>query len=129
MRLVDVVLRLGIAASLAVSAASHTYLYMHGYRYIPHIGTAFLFQASVCFAVAVLLVVGGPGWLRWLAAGLAGGSLGAFVLSRTVGLMGFSERGWQPSPHAAISVIAEAVTVALWGVWVAISVRKHALSA
>lgn len=123
MKLVDLALRLAIAASLAVSAASHTYLYMHGYRYIPHIGTAFLFQASVCFAVAALVVVGGPGWLRWAAAGLAGGSLGAFVLSRTVGLMGFTERGWEPSPHAAISVIAEVATVVLWAVWVALSLR------
>ena len=40
-------------------------------------------------------------------------ALAAFALSRTVGLFGFSERGWQPSPHAAVSVIAEVLTVAL----------------
>ena len=33
-------LRLGLAASLAVSAASHSYLYVHGYQHIPTIGTA-----------------------------------------------------------------------------------------
>lgn len=103
-----------LAACLAASAASHTYLYIHGYQHIPRIGTAFLIQASVSYALALLIVVGGPAWLQWAAAAVAGGSLGAFVLSRTVGLLGFSERGWDPAPHAAISVCAEVLTVLLW---------------
>jgi hypothetical protein len=118
MKLIDPALRLGIAASLVVSGASHAYLFIHGYRVIPIIGPAFLVQASACLAVAVLLAVGGPGWLRWAGAALSAGSLVAFALSRTVGLFGFTEIGWEPAPHAAISVAAEAVTVALWAVWV-----------
>jgi hypothetical protein len=110
----DLIVRVVLAASLLVSAASHAYLYVHGYQHIPRIGTAFLIQASVCFALALLIVVGGPGWLRWAAAAVAGGSLVAFVLSRTVGLLGFTERGWDPSPYAASSVAAEVVTVLLW---------------
>ena len=110
----DLIVRVGLGASLAVSAANHAYLYVHGYQHIPTIGTAFLIQASVSFALALLIVVGGPGWLRWAAAALAGGSLVAFALSRTVGLFGFSERGWDPSPHAAISVAAEVLTVLMW---------------
>jgi len=110
----DILLRVGLAASLVVSAASHSYLYVHGYQHIPRIGFAFLIQASVSFAVALLIVVGGPGWLRWAAAAVAGGSLVAFVLSRTIGLFGFAERGWDPSPYAASSVAAEVVTVLLW---------------
>jgi hypothetical protein len=110
----DFIVRVGLATSLAVSAVSHAYLYVHGYQHIPRIGTAFLIQASVSFAVALLIVVGGPGWLRWAAAAVAGGSLVAFVLSRTVGLFGFTERGWDPSPYAASSVAAEVVTVLLW---------------
>jgi hypothetical protein len=117
MKLTDIGLRVAIAAALAVSGISHAYLYIHGYRHVPNIGTAFLLQASVSVAVAVLLVVGGPGWLRWAAAALAGGSLVAFALSRTVGVLGFTERGWQPSPHAAISAVAEVLTVVLWAVW------------
>lgn len=50
----------------------------------------------------------------WAAAMVAGGALTAFALSCTVGLLGFSERGWQPSPHAAVSVVAELLTVGLW---------------
>ena len=117
MKLTDIGLRVTIAAALAVSGISHAYLYIHGYRHIPNIGTAFLLQASVSVAVAVLLVLGGPGWLRWAAAALAGGSLVAFALSRTVGGLGFTERGWQPSPHAAISAVAELLTVVLWAGW------------
>ena len=109
-------LRLGLAVSLAVSAYSHAYLYIHGYQHIPMIGTAFLIQASVSFSLALLIVAGGPGWLQWAAAAVAGGSLVAFVLSRTVGVFGFLEHGWDPAPHAAISVATEALTVLLWAV-------------
>jgi hypothetical protein len=112
----QIAIRVGVAASLAASATSHAYLYIHGYQHIPTIGAAFLIQASMSFAVAVLVFVGGPGWLRWAAAAVAGGSLVAFVLSRTVGVFGFSERGWEPSPSAAISVGAEVLTVALWAI-------------
>jgi hypothetical protein len=107
-------IRIGLAASLMVSAASHAYLYVHGYRHIPDIGTAFLVQASASFAIALLILLGGPAWLRWAGAAVAGGSLVAFALSRTVGVLGFSEQGWQPAPHAALSVGAEVLTVLLW---------------
>lgn len=113
MNLKDLLLRAGIAVSLAVSAASHAHLYIHGYQHIPMIGTGFLAQASVSFALAVLILAGGPSWLPWAAAAVAGGSLVAFALSRTVGVVGFTERGWDPSPYAAASVGAEVVTVLL----------------
>lgn len=106
--------RFGIAVALVVTGISHAYLFIHGYRHIPTIGTAFVIQASVSFAVAALILFGGPAWLRWAAAMLAGGSLVAFALSRTVGLFGFSEQGWEPSPHAVISAVAELLVVALW---------------
>ena len=105
--------RIGIAATLAISGVIHAYLYIHGYQYIPTIGTAFLLQASVFCALAVLILAGGPAWLRWAGGVASVAALAAFALSRTVGLFGFTERGWQPSPHAAVSVIAEVLTVAL----------------
>ena len=114
MTFAGVATRIGIAVALAVSGISHAYLYIHGYQHIPTIGAAFILQASLSFAVAALILIGGPGWLRWAAAMVAGGALVAFVLSRTVGLFGFSERGWQPSPHAVVSVVAELLTVGLW---------------
>ncbi|OBH86112.1 hypothetical protein [Mycobacterium sp. E2989] len=117
-------IRIGLAASLAVGGASHAYLYVHGYRHIPDIGAAFLVQASASFAIALLVLAGGPAWLRWAGAALAGGSLVAFTLSRTVGLNGFLERGWEPAPYAALSVGAEALTVLLW----ALSVKWRPLA-
>jgi drug/metabolite transporter (DMT)-like permease len=122
-----IVTRLALAVALAVSGVSHAYLYIHGYHHIPTIGTAFLLQASVSFALALLIVIGGPSWLQWAAAALAGGALGAFVLSRTVGLFGFSETGWEPSPHAAISVVAEVLVVGLWALTVVAHRRPRAV--
>ena len=119
-------IRLAISASLAVSGVIHAYLYVHGYRDIPTIGPAFLLQASVFCALAVLILAGGPDWLRWVAGVLSVGALVAFGLSRTVGLFGFAERGWNPSPQAAVSVIAEVLTVVFVAASVLISRSKTA---
>ncbi|TDO08077.1 hypothetical protein EV580_5647 [Mycobacterium sp. BK086] len=102
----------GIAAGLLVSAASHGYLFLHGYQYIPAIGPGFLVLTSVSVALAILIALGGPGWLRMAALLVSLGALGAFALSRTIGVMGFIERGWE-APHGPISVLAEAATVVL----------------
>jgi len=56
MRFAGLMTRIGIAVALAVSGISHAYLYIHGYRHIPTIGTAFVVQASVSFAVAALIL-------------------------------------------------------------------------
>jgi hypothetical protein len=112
-----VIPRILIAAGLAVSGTSHANLYAHGYSDVPTIGTAFLLQASVFLAVAALVLIGGPDWLSLAAGVLAVGAIGAFALSRTVGLAGFVERGWEPAPHAVVSVIAEFVTVLACGGW------------
>jgi len=104
---------LAIAAALLVTAASHGYLYVHGYQHIAVVGPGFLVLASVCAALAVLIALGGPWWLRAAAFALSLGAVVAFVLSRTVGLLGFVEYGWQPAPHAVLSVAAEALTVLL----------------
>ena len=108
---IAVAIRLAISASLGVSGVIHAYLYINGYRDIPAIGPGFLGQAIVFCVLALLILAGGPDWLRWVAGVLSVGALVAFALSRTVGLFGFAERGWNPSPQAAVSVIAEVLTV------------------
>jgi hypothetical protein len=120
------VIRVTLAVAVAVSGVSHMYLYIHGYQHIPMISAAFLAQASISFALALLIVIGGPSWLQWAAAALAGGALVAFVLSRTVGLLGFSERGWQPYPHSVISVVAELLVVGLWAAYLLGDRWQHA---
>jgi hypothetical protein len=107
------IIRLAVVATVAGSGYVHAKLYVDGYRFIPHIGTMFLLQAAVSFAVAALLLVAGPAILQLGAAGTALGALGGFVLSRTVGIWGFTERGFQPSPDALLSVLAEIATLGL----------------
>jgi hypothetical protein len=113
--MVNFTLRTAISASLAASGVVHAYLYIHGYRDIPAVGPAFLVQGSVFGALAVLILAGGPAWMQLVAAIGATGSLVAFALSRTAGLFGFTETGWQPSPYAAITVVAEVLTLLLVG--------------
>ena len=120
----EISLRIGIAATLVVSGVIHADLYIHGYRHIPTVGPAFLLQASMFCALAVLILAGAPEWFRWAGALLSVGTLIALALSRTMGLFGFTERGWEPSPQAAVSVIAEVLTVVLVAVSVLSSRSK-----
>jgi len=113
MTITELATRVALSASLALSGVVHAYLYVDGYRDIPTVGPAFLLQGSAFCALAVLILAGGPAWLRLAAAIGAAGSLLAFGLSRTGGLFGFIETGWQPAPYAVLTVIAEAVTVLL----------------
>jgi hypothetical protein len=112
-----------IAASLAVSGVVHAYLFVYGYGDIPTVGPAFLVQGSAFCALAMLIALGGPRWLQLAAAAGAAGSLVAFAMSRTVGIFGFVEFGWAPSPHTWLSVLAEILTVLLVG---AALVRRRA---
>ena len=116
MRIEKFVLQLLIGASLAVSGVVHAYLYTAGYKDISVVGPAFLLQGSVFCALAVLIVLGGPAWLQFLGALGALGSLAAFAMSRTVGLFGFTEVGWEPAPYTWISVVAELATIVLVGI-------------
>jgi hypothetical protein len=120
---VNLLLRFAMAASLAVSAVSHAMLYVRGYSHVPVIGSGFLVQASVFAAIAVLIALGGPGWLWIVAVVGSAGSLIAFGLSRTVGIAGFVERGWEPAPHAVLSVGAELLTLAVFAA-AALRVRR-----
>jgi len=109
----DIGLRVASAATLSVSGYIHAQLYVTGYRFIHVVGVLFLLQASASFAVAALVLAGGPVLLRLAAAGAAAGALGGFAASRTVGVFGFTERGWQPSPQSLISVLVEVATLLL----------------
>ena len=105
--------RLAAAVLLAASGWFHAELYVHGYRTIPYIGPMFLLQGAGSFAVALLLLVSGAGVLRLGAVGLAGGALAGFLASRTVGMFGFVETGFEPAPQALLSVLAEVAVVLL----------------
>lgn len=100
-------MRLCAAVAVLVSAAMHLYLWFEGYRDVDVIGPAFLLNAFGGAVIALLLLA----WRHWipplLAAGFGLSTLGAFVLSTTVGLFGLEEswEGWEVWT-AAISEVA-----------------------
>ncbi|WP_426504157.1 hypothetical protein ACPPVO_42030 [Dactylosporangium sp. McL0621] len=122
-------LRLTVVLALAVSGYVHAERYIHGYEHIAWIGPMFLIQAGGSAALTLLLLAGAwlrePPWLLPAGVALAGGALAGFALSRTVGVFGFVERGWQPAPQAALSVVAEAVVLLTYAVAAARAARPR----
>lgn len=115
------------AAATAVTGYVHADLYVDGgYRVIHVVGPAFLLLSSGAFAIAVLLLVGGSLVPRLGAAAVAAGALGGFVMSRTIGVFGFTERGLQPAPQALVSLISELGALALLLCWEAMMRRSRA---
>jgi hypothetical protein len=106
----QLVVRAALSVTLAVSGVAHAYLYVHGYRYIPTVGPSFLIQGGAFVALAILILLGGPRWLNWVAGLAALGTLIGFAMSRTIGFLGFVEHGWEP-PYGPLTVIAEVLTV------------------
>ena len=103
-----------IAVATAVTGFVHANLYVDGgYRAIHVVGPSFLLLSSGAFAVAALLLISGSPVLRLGAAAVAAGALGGFVMSRTAGVFGFTERGLQPAPQALVSLISELSALAL----------------
>ena len=124
-QIVPLLIRLAVAATVTESGYLHAKLYVNGYRFIPHIGVMFLLQSSVSFAVAALLLLGAPPVMQLAAGGTALGALSGFTLSRTTGLWGFSERGFQPHPDALLSVLSELATLALLAILWTYTLLRH----
>ena len=68
-------------------------------------------QAIASVIVAVALLVEASRRTALAAAAVAAGSLVAFVASRTVGLLGFSESGFAPAPETPMLLVAEVVAL------------------
>jgi len=84
-------LRILAALGVLVSAVVHLRLWFDGVRDVHIIGPAFLLNGVAGIVIAVLLVA----WRHWLplllAVGFGLSTLGAFVISATVGLFGVHE--------------------------------------
>jgi hypothetical protein len=84
-------MRMLAAAGVLVSGAVHLWLWYEGYRTISVIGPAFMLNAVAAMVIAALLLW----WRHWvpllLAIGFGASTLGAFVISATVGLFGVHE--------------------------------------
>lgn len=84
-------MRILTAAGVLVSAGVHLKLWFDGFRDFHVIGPAFMVNAVAGLVIAVLLLL----WRHWipllLAIGFGASTLGAFVISATVGLFGSHE--------------------------------------
>ncbi len=109
------ILRIVAAVAALVSAAVHFYLwYFEDFRASTVIGPAFLLNAVAGVVIAVLLLI----WRHWvplfLVVGFGASTLGAFVISATVGLFGVHEqwRGFYVWAAAVAEIVAVLAGVA-----------------
>ena len=124
---VALVLRLGSVAILVLIGYIHLHLWQEGYRQIPTDGPMFLVDALAAFGLAAVLLAWARPVVGLLAAGFAAGTLGALLISLSIGLFGFRE-SIQASFVVESIVIEAIVTVALAG-WTVLVVLPPAGSA
>ena len=103
------------ALAVLVSAAVHLMLWFDGVRH-QSVGPAFLLNAAGGVVIAVLLV----SWRHWvpplLAIGFGVSTLGAFVISATVGLLGVHEHWtggyvWTAAVAEVVAILSGAVAL------------------
>jgi hypothetical protein len=115
-------MRILTAAGALVSGVVHLKLWFDGFRDIHVIGPAFMLNAVAGVVIAVLLVT----WRHWLplllAIGFGASTLGAFVVSATVGLFGMHEM-W--TGGAVLTAAVSEVVVVLGGATALL--REHPL--
>lgn len=110
------VLRSLIAAGSVALGLIHLRLYVTTYRDVPieNLGRSFLLNALAALAAAAVVLIVSHRWAVLAPLAVANATLFAFGLSRTDrGIMGFTERGWTPSPDAAMAVFIEIITAML----------------
>ena len=103
----DLILRIVTALAVLGSGAVHLWLWWYdGFRELTWIGPLFLVNAIAGVVIAVA-VVAWPHWIpAFLAAGFGASTLGAFLISTTVGLFGIQEIFWgTPQVLAMISEV------------------------
>ena len=114
---VTIPVRLIGAALLLATGGIHLYLWQNGYQGIPVIGPSFLADVVLSALAALAVLVAPRRWLAWVCV-LAGlfelGTLGALLLSLTVGLFGFVE-SWSAPLVVWTIVVAAAGFVVLFG--------------
>lgn len=97
------------SVAVLVSALVHLYLWDDGMREVDVIGPAFLVNGIGGIAIAVAVLA----WRHWLpllaAAGFGAATLGAYLLSRTVGLAGVRET--ITTAEAVVSAVVEVLAI------------------
>lgn len=104
-------LRVLLAAAVAVSAVVHLVLWQDGMRDVDVVGPAFLVNGVGGLAIAVAVIA----WRHWLpllaAVGFGAATLGAYVMSMTVGFFGVREQVW--TAEAVVSAVTEVAAIVL----------------
>jgi hypothetical protein len=111
-------LRLTCVALLAWIGTVHLHLWLEGYRQIPTDGPLFLLDAVAGFGLAALLLVWAAPLTGLLAAGYTAATLGALIISLTVGLFGFRES--ISASFVTQSLTVETIAVVTLLTWVAL---------
>jgi hypothetical protein len=102
--------RIIVAAVVLVSGAVHLKLWVDGFRDISVVGPLFLLNACAALVIAGAVL----SWRSWppmlVAVGFGASTLGAFVLSATVGLFGVHEV-WNGGGYVMTANISELVAL------------------
>ena len=102
------------AAAVFISAVIHVSLWFGGYRAVEVIGPAFILNAVSGVAIAILLLRWGSRVPLVLAVGFGAATLGAYILSLTVGLFGHQEAlggvsQWTAAVSEVVAILAGVV--------------------
>jgi hypothetical protein len=108
-RIAAIVLQLVIAGLLAWIGGIHLHLWQEGYRFIPTNGPLFLVDAVAAFVLVAATLLWAAPLAGVVAAGFAASTLGALVISLTVGLFGFRES--ISASFVVLSIVIESVTM------------------
>ncbi len=125
-RTAALLIRLAAAGLLIWIGYIHLHLWQQGYRFIPTNGPFFLADAVVAFGFAAVLL----GWPRplagALAAGFTAGTIGALVISLTVGLFGFHES--ISASFVVLSLVIESIAVIALAAWTVLAAGWPAIA-
>ena len=108
-RVAALLLRLSCAALLAWIGYIHLHLWQEGYRQIPTDGPLFLLDAVAGFVLAAALLAWPRALTGLIAAGYTAATLGALLISLSVGLFGFRES--ISASYVVESLAIETITV------------------
>jgi len=115
------VTRLAAAAFLLVAGGIHLQLWRTGYRGIPYIGPLFLANVVVSAGLVLAVLRGADAGVTVAGMVFCAVSLLALVLSRTIGLLGFTERAWT---HLALQATTAEIGAAV-ALAVALTARRR----
>lgn len=110
------------AGFILLNGGVHLYLWDHTYRQIRVIGPLFAVNAVAALLIAAALLWRPEGITALLGLALSAGTFGAFMLTVTVGLFGFTA-GWDLK--AVVAAVAEIGAIVVLGSWWVITKRKR----